>query len=224
MDMLRRANEKRIRNEQVLVTTQVNESKWQDVLKELRKDLEDDTARFSRVFLVDDFVGSGKTLLRREGNGTWTGKLKKFRDEHPGIFASHFEANWALHVHHYVCSNEAFGRVQATAEEARRELESRWFDNFTFTYGLVLPEDVRLNRDRDAAFWTRTEDYYDPIIETDAIRVGGNTAKRGFGDCGLPLILEHNTPNNSVALLWAETAGEKAHQMRPLFRRAQRHW
>ena len=224
MDMLRRANERRISNEQVLVTTQVNESKWQDVLHELRVDLKDDTARFSRVFLVDDFVGSGKTLLRREDDGTWTGKLKKFRDEYPGIFTSHFEANWTLNVHHYICSNEAFGRVQATAEEARRELGSQWFDNFRFTYGLVLPEDVRLDRDRDATFWAHTENYYDPIIENEAMRVGGKTAKRGFGECGLPLILEHNTPNNSVSLLWAETNGENAHRMRPLFRRAQRHW
>lgn len=224
MDMLRRANEKRISNEQVLVTTQVNESKWQDVLKELRRDLKDDSARFSRVFLVDDFVGSGKTLLRREDNGRWTGKLKKFRDEHPAIFTTHFERDWTVHVHHYVCSDEAFGRVQETAETAHRELKSKWFDNLAFTFGLPLPADIRLDRARDADFWARTEDYYDPAIENDAMRVGKTTAKRGFGECGLPLILEHNTPNNSIALLWAETAGVEAHRMRPLFRRAQRHW
>jgi hypothetical protein len=224
MDMLRRANEKRISNEQVLVTTQVNESKWQDVLKELRKDVKDNAAQFSRVFLVDDFVGSGKTLLRREENGTWTGKLKKFRDEHPGIFATHFEANWTLHVHHYVCSHEASERVRTTAAEAQKELGPGWFDNVAFSYGLILPESVRLDPNRDSAFWDGTEKYYDAAIETDAIRVGGKTAKRGFGECGLPLILEHNTPNNSVALLWAESNGEKGHPMRPLFRRAERHW
>ena len=224
MDMLRRANERRISNEQVLVTTQVNQSKWQDVLDELREDLKDNTARFSRVFLLDDFVGSGKTLLRREEKGGWTGKLKKFRNEHPRIFDTHFQSGWTLHVHHYVCSYEASGRVRETADEARSELQSAWFENATFTFGLVLPESVRLAPDRDADFWERTEQYYDSVIETDSIRVGGKTAKRGFGECGLPLILEHNTPNNSVALLWAETAGEKGHPMRPLFRRAQRHW
>jgi hypothetical protein len=223
MDMLRRANERRISNEQVLVISQVNESKWADVLQELRRDLKNDNAQFSRIFLVDDFVGSGKTLLRFE-NGRWTGKLKKFRDEHAPIFASHFEKKWKLYVHHYICSSEASERVQATAEEAQRELGSSWFENFTLSYGIVLPNTVRIDQTRDAAFWSRTEEYYDASIETDAVRVGGKSAKRGFGDCGLPLILEHNTPNNSVALLWAETTGEKGHQMRPLFRRAQRHW
>ncbi len=223
MDTLRRANERRISNEQVLVTTQVNQSKWQDVLDELREDLKDNTAQFSRVFLLDDFVGSGKTLLRKE-NEAWTGKLKKFRDEHPHIFETHFESGWGLHVHHYVCSYEASGRVRETADEAKSELKDAWFENIAFSFGLILPEAVRLSSDRDAEFWDRTERYYDSAIETDAIRVGGKTAKRGFGECGLPLILEHNTPNNSVALLWAETAGKEAHPMRPLFRRAQRHW
>lgn len=224
MDMLRRTNERRVSNEQVLVTTQINDSKWRDVLEELREDLEDDQARFSRIFLVDDFAGSGKTLLRRDKKGVWTGKLKKFRDEQSEIFDTHLEPGWTLHVHHYVGSHEASKRISATADEAGRELGSDWFQNLSFTYGLILPENVRLTPDQNSSFWSQTETYYDPIIETEAIRVGGKTAKRGFGDCGLPLILEHNTPNNSVALLWAETTGEKGHPMRPLFRRAQRHW
>jgi hypothetical protein len=77
----------------------------------------------------------------------------------------------------------------------------------------------------DPGFFALTEKYYDGIIETESTRKGGQTVKRGFGDCALPLILEHNTPNNSLALLWAETDGKDgAHQMRPLFRRKQRHW
>jgi hypothetical protein len=66
--------------------------------------------------------------------------------------------------------------------------------------------------------------YYDPAVETKSIRVGGTDARLGFGQGALPLILEHNTPNNSVALLWAETDGGNGHHaMRPLFRRRQRH-
>jgi hypothetical protein len=46
----------------------------------------------------------------------------------------------------------------------------------------------------------------------------------GYKECALPLILEHNTPNNSISLLWAETTGAHgAHAMRPLFRRVTRH-
>ena len=42
--------------------------------------------------------------------------------------------------------------------------------------------------------------------------------------CALPVVLEHNTPNNSIPLLWAETAGaDGAHAMEPLFFRRDRH-
>jgi hypothetical protein len=219
MDLFRRSNERRITNEQVLVTTQVNDSKWEDVLKKLRKDTGNSGDRFSRAFLIDDFTGSGKTLLRREKDDAWDGKLKKFYDEHPAVLGTHFESDWSLHVHHYVCSHEAQGNTRQAEAEARAALAPKWFQKVTFTFGLVLPEEVRLDSERDNAFWNLTEEYYDPDIANDAIRVGGETAKRGFGECGLPLILEHNTPNNSVALLWADTP-----KMRPLFRRAQRHW
>lgn len=69
--------------------------------------------------------------------------------------------------------------------------------------------------------------YYDPSIETKSLKVGGTDAKYGFAECGLPLILEHNTPNNSLSFLWAESSPResenKVHQMKPLFRRRQRH-
>ena len=39
----------------------------------------------------------------------------------------------------------------------------------------------------------------------------------GYADCGLPLILSHNTPNNSLYLLWEGT------RTRPLFPRFERH-
>jgi hypothetical protein len=75
-----------------------------------------------------------------------------------------------------------------------------------------------------------TTKYYDPVLRTEHTDVGGVThLGLGYGGCALPLVLEHNTPNNSIALLWAETKGNKdasgvgVPAMRPLFRRRQRH-
>jgi len=68
------------------------------------------------------------------------------------------------------------------------------------------------------------EVYYDKAVESRHTQVGGDGVRWGFGDCALPLVLEHNTPNNTIALLWAETSGGAGlHAMRPLFRRRQRH-
>jgi hypothetical protein len=84
--------------------------------------------------------------------------------------------------------------------------------------------------DKYAAFIALTRRYYDPILRTIHTDVGKvSHLGLGYGGCGLPLVLDHNTPNNSVALLWAETEGGQradgvvAPAMRPLFRRRQRH-
>ncbi len=234
MDTFRRLNEGMISNEQVLVAPQVNRVKWAEVLRKLRKALGDEEARFSRVFLIDDFVGSGKTLLRwEEEERKWDGKLLRFwedgqtvLDNGQTVFASHFEPSWSLHVHHYIASWEGKRNVEDAYAQARRERPAgTWFEHVDFTFGLVFDSSLPLQTERDAAMWALTEQYYDPSIQTKSTAVGGEHVKRGFGNCGLPVILEHNTPNNSLALLWADTmGGEGVPAMRPLFRRAQRHW
>lgn len=228
IDTFRRLNEGRISNEQVIVATQIHSEKWDEVLRKLRNARQNPSAKFERVFLIDDFVGSGKTLLRwEEEEKKWDGKLIKFYREAEPYFATHFEDDWSLHIHHYLASFGGHDAVQQTECARAAASPADWFKHVKFTFGWVLPETLPLDRQRDAEFWELTERYYDPAIQTKATAVGGEHVKRGFGDCGLPLILEHNTPNNSLALLWAESpsAGtEDQHAMRPLFRRAQRHW
>lgn len=43
--------------------------------------------------------------------------------------------------------------------------------------------------------------------------------KFGYDGCGLPLVLHHNTPNNSLYLLWAR----RSENILPLFERYERH-
>jgi hypothetical protein len=62
------------------------------------------------------------------------------------------------------------------------------------------------------------EAYYDPDIEDQHTKIGGADVKYGFARCGLPLVLSHNTPNNALSLLWADTK-----KMRALFPRVSRH-
>lgn len=53
---------------------------------------------------------------------------------------------------------------------------------------------------------------------------GQSDMKLGYANCALPIVLDHNTPNNSIPLLWAETPGaNNVHPMRPLFHRRDRH-
>lgn len=196
-----------------------------ELLDDLRKDIGDPQARFAFVYLIDDFVGSGTTLLRKKDDGKWTGKLFRFWDDNKERFKTHFEDDWALCVHHYLATERAAKAVV----EKNREIETErgkdgWFKKVQFSFGAELPGDLPLSKDTHGAFLELTDRYYNSSIETRHTKVAGTDAKLGFGQCALPLVLEHNTPNNSIALLWADTDGDNGkHAMRPLFRRRQRH-
>jgi hypothetical protein len=100
----------------------------------------------------------------------------------------------------------------------------KWFESVEFSSGMHLQPDFPIKLENHPAFARLVKKYYDDSIEDEHIKKGGENARLGFSQCALPLILEHNTPNNSIALLWAETSGTNGqHPMRPLFRRRKRH-
>lgn len=75
---------------------------------------------------------------------------------------------------------------------------------------------MALDPRRDAAFLALVDgdSYYRtrPLDEHET-KGGTDTVKRGFAACGLPLVLAHNCPNNSVYLLWADHSNERAHEV-----------
>jgi hypothetical protein len=225
IDAFRRANVGIISNEQVVVATQIDSGKWASLLGDLREQTMEGEARFSAVYLIDDFVASGTTLLKKRED-KWSGKLIKFWDSAATFLNSHFEPDLLVCIHHYISSRRASVVVEDNYRKALQERgESNLFRNVEFSFGTILPDDLPIDEARYGDFMRLVEKYYDPVIETSHMRQGGEDARLGFGRGALPLILEHNTPNNSVALLWAETdGGEGIHAMRPLFRRRQRHF
>jgi hypothetical protein len=224
MDVLRRANTGVISNEQVLIATELDDAKWDSLLSNLRRDRQDQTACFELIYLIDDFVGSGKTFLRKNAEGIWDGKLIKFHKRAVQLAASHFAPSYKVLVHHYIASYDAHTSIPIAEQQARADHATGWFPNVTFTFGTVLPSSVRVTHATHADFMQIIAKYYDSSIESSHTQVGGADVRLGFGACALPLVLEHNTPNNSVALLWADTDGSNGqHAMRPLFRRRQRH-
>jgi hypothetical protein len=230
IDVFRRSNADVVSNEQVVTAPRIISTKWDELLGDLRKSLAEPEARFAFVFLVDDFIASGTTLLRwDEKKIRWNGKLLRFWEdlEAAHVVASHFESDWVLCVHHYLATHRGAGTAeqrQAEALESRRNAGQGWFERVKFSYGMMLADDFPVDEPRHAEFLRLVQTYYDESIETEHTKLGGDDARLGFGKCALPLVLEHNTPNNSLALIWAETAGKDGkHPMRPLFRRRQRH-
>lgn len=238
IDIVRHANAGLLTNEQLVVAMQVDKDKWQDLLDNLRKELKDAEARFRVVYLIDDFMGTGTSLLRYDAEKEkWSGKLPRFKESVDGAVGSLsgdqiLSDDWELCIHHYIGTSAAAEAIVRRHEKARVALATPgWAKYVHFTFGTLLPEGLPIHAvaGRFDGFLKLTQTYYDPIIRTRHTDVGGVThLGLGYGGCALPLVLDHNTPNNSVALLWAETDGGlrdgvEARAMRPLFRRRQRH-
>lgn len=239
IDILRHSTVGVLSNEQFVVQTQTDRFKWGSVLKDLRKAQSDDpNAAFELVVLVDDFSGTGSSFLRYDENDKkWTGKLCKFLASlHDAVeqSVSVVSPGWELCVHHYLGTERAArdipAREQAALASGSNEVRLERASHYTFGAKVAQEVCISSSNPNHASLVALTQNYYNPKIETDHTKVGGvKHLGLGYGACGLPLILHHNTPNNSLALLWAEEpAGQDAtspplREMRPLFRRRQRH-
>jgi hypothetical protein len=169
-------------------------------------------ATFEHIFLVDDFAGSGETLLRlRDG-------------EHKGKLVKLAAAIDKLREQQLVTEDVAVTIILYVATEAARShLERTIAASSLPTWEIrvvqELPSWVRVDA-QDAAFAALCERYYDEVF-TDEHK---GRAALGYAGGALPVVLSHNTPNNSVCLLWADSTTEKdSLRRRALFPRYERH-
>ncbi|OCJ32668.1 hypothetical protein A6U91_20930 [Agrobacterium tumefaciens] len=232
MDILRRANIGKLNQEQVITTLTVDDEKWRSLGGKLRKALGAD-AKFDSVYLIEDFTGSGTTFIRQDEKGEWDGKLAKFnravgiaKDELGAEFP--LAENFALHIHHYISTDQARVSLDERIDFAHDNWKDKVFGSVSVTEGIRLPASLKLNRETDGAMLDLCDRYHDPGLDKrleEHLKASGIlTVKHGFASCALPLIMDHNTPNNSIPLLWAETEAERGHHsMQPLFRRRDRH-
>jgi hypothetical protein len=233
IDLLRRSNFSRISQEQVVPMMNVDIEKWRDLNDNLVKhEGMKLNEKFEDVYLVDDFTASGTTFIRQV-EGKWKGKLKKFNDIVVGArdeLGEEFPIadGYSLHIHHYISSHQARRNLDEKLKIAARDWKEKSFGKYSITEGLILPETLPLSQPGDAVVLGLCGRYYDHSLfkrlEKHCREAGMDTMKLGYAYCALPVVLEHNTPNNSIPLLWAETAGaDGAHAMQPLFFRRDRH-
>lgn len=242
IDVLRRANAGRLSQEQVIPMMNVDDDKWKSLASDLKDELGAE-ARFDDVYLIDDFTASGTTFIRFP-DGKPKGKLYKFEkivQDAKKRLESDFPLaeGYTIHIHHYVSTAQAHDALNERLAEANDKLKSKSFGNSLITEGMQLPNDLRIATiDKATRIATPTHDGDGPIVdlcgryydhdlfkrlEKHCREAGQEDMKYGYADCALPLILEHNTPNNAIPLLWAETEGKHGQQMHPLYFRRDRH-
>lgn len=226
IDVLRRSNYGLIENDQVLVNAYLDGAKWLALRDDLRRKTEEGRS-YEHLYLIDDFTASGTTLCRKTSG--WKGKLPSFFESvkrsrlvEEGVLSPY----WQLHVHHLIATSQAAAEAALREAQAREERGSDWFPSAPrFTYGLVLPSDLSLSDERDSPFLILSDKHYNPdLVTTHTLESGLNHLRRGYGGVALPLVLVHNTPNNSMPLVWAEIDGsDNGPAIVPLFRRIQRY-
>jgi hypothetical protein len=244
IDVLRRANSGRLSQEQVVPMMNVDDEKWRGLGKDLKDDLKAADARFDDVYLIDDFTASGTTFIRFPEGGDPKGKLAKFekivanaraqlKDDFP------LADGYTLHIHHYISTAQARNALEGRIIEAANKLPDRSYGTAFITEGLKLPGDLRIGavdatsgtmlaaNPSDTPYLGLCETYYDDDLfkrlEKHCREAGQTDMKYGYANCALPLVLEHNTPNNSIPIMWADTGGTQGPPMRPLFLRRDRH-
>lgn len=179
----------------------------------------DPLAKFTLIWLMDDFSGSGNTYIRFDSaTGKFKGKIKKIYERlHQGdlIDTSHYEVFLLL----YVATRQAIDHIEYWSERFTSENN---YKPLQVRVLCVLEPEVGLSQGIQPSLQAilTNPKYYDPAAFDENIEVGGtNTAQMGFAACALPVVLSHNTPNNSVYVLW----GSDSHRFPGLFPRVSRH-
>lgn len=224
IDVFRRSNPELV-HDQILTTYLPEEERCVELRTQLRAaekairgtETDDLQSKFRTIALLDDFSGSGNSILRKAPNGEFKGKLRKLKERiSTGVAKDLVDlSNLRILLVLYVATARAKESLQTLAGEL-------WADSTVGVEVIVvhlLTDPVAIRRGSEHPMVPLIESYYDAAIEDEHTHTGGTDVKYGYSACGLPLVLCHNTPNNSLALLWAdEVAG-----MRPLFPRVGRH-
>lgn len=232
METFRRANAGIITHEQIYQTYELSDTRAEKMQEELIKDLKkiigveeipETDNKFKRIFLLDDFSASGTSYLK------YSDEEKKLKGKIAALYKSIFTSdsfkkifdidNLKVYVVIYLCTEQAKNQIESNFNE----LHKSYANKPELVCMHIIPNTDKLNEinDSDVIKICNDDKYYDAIeLEDEHTKKGGSNVKLGFGKCALPLILAHNTPNNSVPILWAYDTSKK---FKGLFPRIPRH-
>lgn len=228
IDAFRRANPE-LNHEQIWQTHELSEDRVTKLLEKLYehlktllgREIQPEERRFRTLVLLDDFSASGTSYFSRPVEAPNSGKILRFFEDVCG------NAPAARLIHHadvevimllYMATDQALEHMRAASD-------ATWGrKGVAFRVEAVqrLPRHISITREDTSNIVRLIEDprYYDHAIFDRHFEKGGtHDARYGYAGCGLPLVLHHNTPNNSLALLMSY----EELQFRGLFPRIQRH-
>lgn len=237
-DILRRSAQ--FNNEQVLTNYYPDGKKLKEMLKALR---EDDKLKgienpyFHKIFLIDDFTASGKSFIRFDKeDGKYHGKLKKIIDELCTISYPEREQK-VEHLSYLLKPNQDEIQIDIlfciATEKAVTNIKNA-LDSYlavkktprkvAYTIHVVQVFEEKLSNgiktDKSLVDVLKKEKHFvKEAVLSKSYAVGkDDNPWLGFDECALPVVLAHNTPNNSLPIIWQD-----AERFHGLFPRINRH-
>jgi len=224
-DYFRRSNEDAVSHEQILQSYEIKSDRVDKLLAKLRTDLPKlqpgtlDVAnvQFRTVVLLDDFSASGTTYLRFKKEGVLTGKVHEFSRDILDPKSATAKLVDPKHTRIILLLYIATDQAVRHLETILRQLWDPHGIQFEVVVVHPLGDEIRVKT--GDPFESILDAYYDSAaMEDEHTDQGGKGVKFGYAGCALPVVLVHNTPNNSVFPLW-----ESSPKLRALFPRVSRH-
>lgn len=226
--MLRRMNPGTIDHEFTLLNYDPTPEKTASIGEKLRASLNSQglpssDPRFEFIVLVDDFTASGTSFIRKE-DGEYAGKLTKvLKNLTDGNSLSTLvdPSNVQIMVLFYVSTQVALDNIRAKVATFKTEMNC----NIEITVDAIhiIPSGaMRIGADNavvDAFLLARFEIFKNSIVDEHWKKGDCSSEHRGFNSGDLALILFHNSPNNSLPVLWYDQEGKND----ALFPRTTRH-
>lgn len=220
-------------NDQVLTNYYPDDTKIKELAEELEKSkdlVEGSEKKFESIALIDDFTASGSSFIRIKDDGTFAGKLPKFfeaiygKEEFKKLLIDGFD----IHLYFLIATKSALDHINAMLEQYKKQhrdlnvtlecvqmlYEDAKFTSHTGTEALAIQKIISQKQYINEPALTRA--YKESYPE-------GNTDYHlGYRQCALTIVLNHNTPNNSLPIIW-QPKREAGDRLYPLFYRITRH-
>ena len=222
IDVLRRAAG--LSNDQVLTNYYPDEDKSKDMLDELQK-IESANAKFATLYLIDDFTASGTSFIRKEEN-VYKGKLYKVLEQladnrYPMYKLFDSEKMIYIRVFFCVATEYALSYLREAINTYIVEKGMSYRFKIEIDSVQIIKDDISLQIKENNELHVLVQKYFKDSEEvmTKSYRKGKcDQPYWGYNEGALPIILSHNTPNNSLPILWQNTTNFKG-----LFPRVNRH-
>lgn len=213
MDILRRSAG--FNNEQVLTNYYPNEEKLKGMLEKLgeEKSLKGmDQLKFKTLFLIDDFTASGTSFVRKENND-YKGKLVKVLKEIQKKGASDklqfgdlFDEKLEIHLLFCIATEYAINKIRNEINECLVYLELNDKLKVIVDYVQIIEnpisEQIKNNAELENVLMKSRYFDKDSVMSESYLKGKHDKPYWGFDECALPIVLSHNTPNNSLPILW----------------------